>query len=128
MKITLDSSIKEHREVLGLVDSEDLSIIKRKGKFAFYVIDESTEKGFVIKDKITIDLDQAKMDLRMAIGTNIDFIVICHESEESGCVEIGVIESLDYCGEIIINGERLAPDEVKLCPDYLKSVGVEVEE
>lgn len=141
MKITLDASIKEHREIAELFKNQPCEFNRAISgdlmggafvstmnsphypKFVVYRLGDVTTK-----ESITIDPDQAKMDLRMAIGMGIEFIAICHESEEVGCVEIGPIDSLDVCGEIIINGEILAPDELKLCPDYLKSVGVEVEE
>lgn len=141
MKITLDASIKEHREIAELFKGCQCtfkrSISQSDMGGAFVSVMESPHyPKFVVyrlgdvttKESVTIDLSEAKPDLRMVIGTDIKFIAICLPSEEEGAVMTEHISAMDSTGEIEIDGHWISPDEVKLCPDYLKKIGVEVEE
>ena len=140
MKITLNASIKEHREIAELFRNQPCefkrSISSKSMGGAFVsVMDSPHYPKFVVyrlgdvttKESVTIDLDQVKMDLRMALGTSIEFSL-----KQNTMLYIGQAKScflnmyknlwLDF-GEGTHNA-----DSVVLCPDYLKSVGVEVED
>ena len=118
MKITLDASIKEHREI-GLV----LGVMVCPDNECFVEWIDGLE--YRACNKITIDLDEAKMDLRMAIDTGIkllyldyyaddEFWSLCYSDEKKFKLHKELMEGIDH--------------KIKLCPNYLKSVGVEVEE
>jgi hypothetical protein len=93
---------------------------------------EKTETNVVENhelEKITIDLSTAKMDLRLAIGTEIEFI-------EDGDTFAGRLESIakdinsDYPTIYLTSDECSlwgVSEKIKLSTDYLKSIGVELE-
>ena len=132
MKITLDASIKEHREIAELF---------RYGLVSYPCFDEmhigsligikfnNTLVRFVVnshlQSKITIDLDQAQMDLRMAIGTGIEFRLPHYTPNR-------ILRTANFSeGVNVFNFNQffgIDADKIKLCLDYLISVGVEVEE
>jgi len=140
MKIMLDASIKEHREIAELFRGSKIghskAVFKRIGPTAYLLGVDHIKGGFWSDEfldrspfrakKIIIDLDQVKMDLRMALGTSIEFSL-----KQNTMLYIGQAKScflnmyknlwLDF-GEGTHNA-----DSVVLCPDYLKLVGVEVE-
>jgi len=139
MKITLDASVKEHREIAQLFRNQPCdfkrSISSKSMGGAFVsVMDSPHYPKFVVyrlgdvttKESVTIDLDQAQMDLRLAIGTDIQFVF------SQGFVKKGVIYAVSSNGYAHIRGLRnkhiVDLDKIKLYLDYLKSVGVEVEE
>lgn len=139
MKITLNASIKEHREIAELFKNQPCefkrSITSNTMGGAFVsVLDSPHYPKFVVyrlgdvttKESITIDLDQAKMDLRMAIGTGIKFVAEYYV-KQSRCVNYGEITAIDCNNQVEMEFEWIYPTKIKLCPDYLKSVGVEVE-
>jgi len=141
MKITLDASVKEHREIAQLFRNQPCefkrSISSKSMGGAFVsVMDSPHYPKFVVyrlgdvttKESVTIDTSEAEMDLRMAIGTDIEFEVYSDGGEEDYFQCKSKLEAIEYCGEIKIDGEWVIPDEIKLCPDYLRLVGVEVED
>ena len=120
MKIRLDASIKEHREI-GLVLK---AIVCPDNEYFVEWIDGLEYRAC---HKITIDLDQAQMDLRLALGTDIEF-----QLNTDDCIPYGKMVGVHIGSESVFTylyeyGE-LYGGSVKLCPDYLISVGVEVEE
>lgn len=133
MNITLKADIKSHRDIARLfvgqiveVDSsshlpqlELIGIEKNrcsKGNFGF-VVDYSF--GDYIQ-QITISLD-TPMDLRMALGTDIEF-----EQNDSNLGRLADLKSSLIPGfSLNYHNNR---DEIKLSTEYLKSVGVEVAE
>ena len=140
MKITLDASIKEHREIAELFRGSKIghskAVFKRIGPTAYLLGVDHIKGGFWSDEfldrspfrakKIIIDLDKAQMDLRMAIGTGIEFSLNTDDDIPYGKMvgtHIGSEGVFTYLYEL---GELYA-DSVKLCPDYLKLVGVEVE-
>ena len=138
MKITLDASIKEHREIAELFRGSKIghskAVFKRIGPTAYLLGVDHIKGGFWSDEfldrhpfranKIIIDLDQAQMDLRMALGTGIklkyldeygsdSWWAICDSDKMKFTLYSEINEGIDH--------------KIKLCPDYLKLVGVEVE-
>lgn len=139
MKITLNASIKEHREIAELFrgcDNEGWIFVGACVNLFWLTNSSEYEDSFVhhedIKeDKITIDLDTAQMDLRMALGTRIEFEGVYvggvdYFGEDTSYRTTGAINQV-FDGIYTIEGCEFDASMLKLCPDYLKSVGVEVE-
>lgn len=138
MKITLDASIKEHREIAELFRNQPCefkrSISSKSMGGAFVsVMDSPHYPKFVVyrlgdvttKESVTIDLDQAQMDLRLALGTDIRFRLPHYQTSR-----ILRTAKFDEEGKVFNFNQFFGTDEnkIKLCPDYLRLVGVEVEE
>jgi len=121
MKITLDASIKEHREI-GLVLK---AIVCPDNEYFVEWIDGLEYRAC---HKITIDLSKAEMDLRLAIGTDIEF-----EGYDyfKGLLK-GKITSIDTsdCNYFLSINDDIEYEKecVQLSKSYLKSIGVEIEE
>ena len=139
MKITLDASIKEHREIAELFRGAKIghskAVFKRIRSTAYLLGVDPIKGGFWSDEfldrspfrakKIIIDLDQAQMDLRMALGTRIKFKLPHYKTSR-----ILRTAKFDEDGKVFNFNQFFGTDakKIKLCPDYLKSVGVEVEE
>ena len=123
MKITLKAHIAEHREIAKMfvgckTQSGELLGFHRyymEGRFA---TQHNSDFHTMYSDKITIDLSNAKMDLRLAIGTNIHF-------EGYGrllsCDNVWGYFSRDFEDNALLRN-------LKLSADWLNSVGVEAGE
>ena len=138
MKITLDASIKEHREVAELFRNQPC-IFKRSisgeptGGAFVSTMDSPHYPKFVVyrlgdvttKESVTIDLSTAKMDLRMALGTRIKFKLPHYKTSR-----ILRTAKFDEDGKVFNFNQFFGTEakKIKLCPDYLKRIGVEVEE
>lgn len=79
-------------------------------------------------DKITIDLDKAEMDLRLAIGTDIEFdtkynkrLRIEQVTKYSKSVGYGLWKNGQKMGEF-------ETEKIQLSKDYLERIGVEAGE
>ncbi len=92
-----------------------------------------TKEGFVAEtpyleymDEITLDLSQVELDLRMAIGTDIEFEIPFYKFSRKI-----VSMKVDNDDELLVNYNSIFGNrtkEIQLSTDWLKSVGVEVEE
>ena len=138
MKITLDASIKEHREIAELFRNQPCefkrSISSKSMGGAFVsVMDSPHYPKFVVyrlgdvttKESVTIDLDQAQMDLRLALGTDIRFRLPHYQTSR-----ILRTAKFDEEGKVFNFNQffGIEAKKIKLCPDYLKSVGVDAED
>jgi hypothetical protein len=118
MKITLDASIKEHREIAEL-----FGVLVCPDNNCFVEWIDGLE--YRACNKITIDLATAKIDLRMAIGTDINLLYRDYYGEDE-------FWSLSYSDnkKFTLYKELLEGEDhkIKLCTGYLKRIGVEVVE
>lgn len=127
MKATFYAHIKEHREIVELFRGYEC---EEQGLLIGVGYPTETEERFIcdIGDSyepfscIDIDLDTAQMDLRMAIGTEIVLF-----SDDGTDIETGIATAINSDTLIEIDYLWVEQNTVKLCPNYLKSVGVEVE-
>jgi hypothetical protein len=128
MKITLKAHIPEHREIAKmfvgqLAEYQLLSVLKgeligiKTHTLNRFLVDSTLTK------QITIDTSEAEMDLRLAIGTEIEFIVTNHTWHSP----FGITWD---------SGSRYFTDNFKepnhwdtqLSTDYLDRIGVTIEE
>ena len=129
MKITLNADNEIHRQIANMCvgceveypysNFEDLLGVYR-GKFLLgsYNEDYDDVETSWLKTSIILDLSQVELDLRLAIGTMIEF-------EGYGrllsCDNVWGYFSRDFEDNALLRNLRLSTD-------WLKSVGVEVEE
>lgn len=136
MRITLDASIKEHREIAELfrgsavfyqgVTHNILAVAHYEKEFLLNDFKGIIHKGYKGIDEITIDLDLAQMDLRMAIGTDIEFVFV-QQFVKKGTIY--AVSSNGYAHMRSLRNKHIIDlDKIKLCPDYLKRIEVGVEE
>lgn len=59
------------------------------------ITDDNMYIHHMLKEEITIDLDQSKMDLRMALGTNIQFDIMTDDDEKYIGAKLTQINQLD---------------------------------
>jgi hypothetical protein len=119
MKITLKANNEIHRQIakmfVGIWVGFPTNNIK--GLFQFVDRDYFLISGEMF-DEITIDLSEAEMDLRLAIGTRIEFL------------GYGVLLACDDVWGYFDREfeETCLLRNLKLSTDYLDRIGVEVEE
>ena len=122
MKITLKAHIPEHCEIIKLFpNGYGVSLISNK------FIVECAVEGLLYRDSVTIDLDIAEMDLRLAIGTDIEFdtrynkrLRIEQVTKYSKTIGYGLWKNGEKCGEFEI-------EKIQLSKDYLERIGVTIE-
>ena len=125
MKVTLKASNEAHRQIIMLwVGQKVEGIYKIYGATECGFVVDVYQTGFKSMSEITISLD-TPMDLRLALGTNIEFenihgtkglIIECIRNyEEVLCYSVGCY------------GHFVTKD-IKLSTNYLEQVGAKVEE
>ena len=138
MKITLRADNEKHREIAKMFvgcktqSGELLGFHKyyMNGRFA---TQHKSDFHTMYSDEITIDLSKVEMDLRLAIGTDIEFelptkgkrstskVLGCHP--DLSCFhfknsDLGSVLSVIY----------IPKSAVQLSKEYLERIGVEIEE
>ena len=123
MKITLNADNEIHRQIANMCVGCELQSGELLGFHKYYMdgVFTTQHKGSfktMYSKKITLDLSQVELDLRLAIGTMIEF-------EGYGrllsCDNVWGYFSRDFEDNALLRNLRLSTD-------WLKSVGVEVEE
>ena len=138
MKITLKAHIAEHREIAKMfvgcgVVSEVSEATLVEWRDNCFVIRCRNPLGFWIyqcAQEITIDTSEAKMDLRLAIGTKIRFV----EGHDLMDAIVDGVEWNEYDTDLQISlrdkphGVWIATEPIQLSKDYLERIGVEYED
>ena len=111
-------------------DSKNDSTLIGISELNYFAIDwfEGEEQAIIETEEITLDLSQVELDLRMAIGTDIEF-----DTKHNKGVKIEQITKYDnsVCFGLWKDGKKIGEFEnhrIQLSTNWLKSVGVEVEE
>jgi len=130
MKIKLEANNEIHRLISSLFHCHVVSV---GADYKFMVEDENTYITddniwihHILRDEITIDLSVTKMDLRMALGTDIQFDIIVDDDEKYTCANLTQINLLDddiaeyNFGEI----EGISEIDIELCETWLCTTGV----
>lgn len=131
MKIVLNANNQIHRLVSSLFNCYVVSIGENY-KFIVeddnYITDDNIWIHHVLRNEIQIDLSIDKMDLRMALGTNIHFDIIIDDDEKYIGAELTQINQLDddiaeyTFGEI----EGISELDIELCESWLVTNNIRI--
>lgn len=130
MKITLKAENEKHREIAKMfvgcnTQSGELLGFHKHYMNGRFTTQHNSNFHTMYSQEITLDLSQAEMDLRLAIGTDIEFENIGRITHYF-CSENAVYED-----EVIgsSNSRRdFGTSTAKLSKNYLKKIGVEIED
>jgi hypothetical protein len=105
-------------KLVGFDEDRILVGVDGRYQYPFYVTD------LCQYDEITIDLSNAEMDLRLAIGTDIEFVMPSGKVTKIIGYQNGYAIS-EYVEEY---GDSVILENPRLSKDYLEQIGVEIQE
>ena len=130
MKATFKADNEKHREIVKMFVGCETESGDYLGFHKYYMggTFATQHKGSfhtMYSDQITLDLDHAKPDLRLAIGTDIEFRLPHYKTSRKLRTA-----KFDEDGKVFNFNHFFGTDakKIKLCPDYLKRIGVDVKE
>jgi len=141
MKITLKAHIAGHREIAKMFVGCECEISMHRGngetttstliglieKFEYFKVTNYIED--FNRDEITIDTSKAEMDLRLAIGTNIEFVDGKNGTGYLYSINRNLKTYTTFVDTNIYTARWVVPTfEIQLSKDYLERIGVEYED
>lgn len=93
-----------------------------------YITDDNIWIHHMLSDEIQIDLSIDKIDLRMALGTNIHFDIIIDDDEKYIGAELTQINQLDDdIAEYTFGGiEGISELDIELCESWLVTNNIRI--